>query len=56
MILPINSSKAININSKKTFNKLRKEDNFLHMIKILFQNPKGNIITTGKDLEEFPLK
>lgn len=35
---------------------MKREENFFKMTKILFQNPGGNIIPTGKNLEAFSLK
>lgn len=60
MIRPINFPKSFdkiqqNLPTKLTINW---EENFFKMKKknILYQNPRGNIISTGIDLEAFSIK
>ena len=59
MIVSIDAEKFDKIQHhfiRKTLNKLEVEENFLDVIKGIYEKPRGNITLSGEKLKAFPLR
>ena len=60
MIISINSEKAFDKIQYpfmiKTLQKMGREGNYLHIVKVIYDKPMANIILNGEKLKAFPLR